>query len=557
MELSVKNKLLALVLLPLIITTILINLTFYLNEVKGLEQELMTFRQQLTDTKRSELKAFLKLAHTAIDKLYKQDIAGENKNAALAILEDMRFAADGYFFIYDSNGVNVMLPTKPELVGQNLYDLKDKNGTPVTAGLIDAAKSGNGFHRYAWHKPSINGLAPKMAYTEYLPKWDWIIGTGIYIDDVNRTLEQFADKRRSKLAQDTWTSIFFAIVVLVIAGVSATFLANKGLKPLHAIVDKLKSIASGNGDLTDRLDNAGNDEIAEVAQAFNRFMDTLQPLVKQIRESALFVQSQAKELDQQASSSVQVIQSHSLETEKVVTAVTEMAATSKEVAHNTVSTAGSIDKANQQITEAQQEVDQAITGINHLVTEINTSSDAIQSLSVQTDKITGVLDVIGAIAEQTNLLALNAAIEAARAGEQGRGFAVVADEVRSLASRTQNSTEEINQMLNALHSGVSLAVSTMEASQSSGGKTVADSASVKQRLTDIDQAVVAIRNMGHQTASAAEEQSTVAEEINQNLVAIQEIVDRLSQDLHHAEQIASALSDSGTDLFSQVSQFKV
>lgn len=251
------------------------------------------------------------------------------------------------------------------------------------------------------------------------------------------------------------------------------------------------------------------------------------------------------------------MQSHCLETDKVVTAVTEMSMTAKEVASNTNATAQAIDDANDQVTEAQREVEQAIQGITELVTEINSTSDAISELSQQTEQITKVLDVIGEIAEQTNLLALNAAIEAARAGEQGRGFAVVADEVRSLASRTQNSTHEIGDMLKQLQSGVSRAVTTMSASQERGVKTAEESALIQQSLSGVHHSIGTIRDMGIQTASAAEEQSAVAEDINQNLVAIQQIVNNINDTLQHAETISTQLSQSGTEIHDLVGNFKL
>ena len=557
MIVKTRDKLLALSVLPLVLITLLITVTYYINGIRGVETQVASFRKDLEHEKKVELKAYLRLAETAIAALYQSDIAGENKAQAKQILTSLRFQDDGYFFVYNSQGVNQVHPIKPELEGKNLYQAKDKNGVLFIKGIIDNAKSGHGYQHYDYHKPSINDLAPKLAYSIYLEKWDWVMGTGIYIDDVDNTLAKYDDKRKAELSTDTLTSVVMALIVVLSTIFIIGYIVAQGIKPLDAMVTKLNSIANGDGDLTERLPVQGRDEVAQLAQAFNQFMDKLQPLIQSIRDNAQEVQNQAQELSRQVSSSNQTVQDHSLETEKVVTAVTEMAATSKEVADNTVATADSIDSANVQINDAQAEVQLAIDGINQLVSEVNTTSDAIQSLSVQTDKITTVLEVIGAIAEQTNLLALNAAIEAARAGEQGRGFAVVADEVRSLASRTQNSTEEINQMLAALHSGVSLAVTTMETSCKRGEQTVSESASVQLKLAGISQAVANIQNMGHQTASAAEQQSKVAEEINQNLVAIQDMVNTLNHDLNHTAEIASVVSNSGSELANRVGQFKV
>ncbi|TNF11802.1 MAG: methyl-accepting chemotaxis protein, partial [Vibrionaceae bacterium] len=327
--------------------------------------------------------------------------------------------------------------------------------------------------------------------------------------------------------------------------------------PLQHVVDSLKAVAAGGGDLTARLKVESHDEVGEVAQAFNAFMDKLHPLIVDLRTSAQDVQSAAADLDVQTTQSSQQMNSHCMETDKVVAAVTEMSATAREVANNTNSTAQAIDSANRQIMDAQKEVNLAIEGIGELVNEVNLTSDAIQELSQQTEQITKVLNVIGDIAEQTNLLALNAAIEAARAGEQGRGFAVVADEVRSLASRTQNSTQEIGEMLQALHQGVSKAVSSMALSQDRGEKTALESVQIKDSLSGISDAVSVIHDMGIQTASAAEQQSAVAEDINQNLVAIQQIVNELSDNLQRSESISTRLAQSGQQMGNLVGHFKL
>ncbi len=334
-------------------------------------------------------------------------------------------------------------------------------------------------------------------------------------------------------------------------------LVARGVAPLQHVVDSLKAVAAGGGDLTARLKVESHDEVGEVAQAFNAFMDKLHPLIVDLRTSAQDVQSAAADLDVQTTQSSQQMNSHCMETDKVVAAVTEMSATAREVANNTNSTAQAIDSANRQIMDAQKEVNLAIEGIGELVNEVNLTSDAIQELSQQTEQITKVLNVIGDIAEQTNLLALNAAIEAARAGEQGRGFAVVADEVRSLASRTQNSTQEIGEMLQALHQGVSKAVSSMALSQDRGEKTALESVQIKDSLSGISDAVSVIHDMGIQTASAAEQQSAVAEDINQNLVAIQQIVNELSDNLQRSESISTRLAQSGQQMGNLVGHFKL
>lgn len=557
MVLKSRSKLLLVTLIPLLLITTLISVVYYINGSNSLEAELARDRQELINTRKKELQAYMMMGVTAIKPLYDTDVNGNNKQAAKEILKAMRFESDGYFFAYDSKGVNTLHAIKPSLEGKNLIGLKDENGVAVIGGLIDASKNGDGFLYFSWHKPTIDAQAPKLGYAEYLSKWDWVLGTGIYIDDIDQQVAMQRELRTQELNEHTLSAVTISVIGLIITSVLTSIIVSKGIQPLQHIAASLQDVAAGGGDLTARLKIESKDEVGEVASAFNEFMDKLHPLMQDIQRSANTVQSVSGQLDQQTSQASAQMQNHCLETDKVVTAVTQMSMTAKEVASNTNATAQAIDDANGQVTEAQREVDQAIDGISKLVDEVNSTSEAIAELSQQTEQITKVLDVIGEIAEQTNLLALNAAIEAARAGEQGRGFAVVADEVRSLASRTQNSTHEIGDMLKQLQTGVSRAVTTMAASQERGAKTVEESSMIQQSLSGVHHSIGTIRDMGIQTASAAEEQSAVAEDINQNLVAIQQIVNRINDTLQHAEGISTQLSQSGSEIHDLVGNFKL
>ncbi|MGY5731072.1 methyl-accepting chemotaxis protein [Vibrio chemaguriensis] len=557
MVLKSRNKLLLITLIPLLLITTLISVVYYINSSKSLEAELARDRQELIETKKKELQAYMMMGVTAIKPLYDTDVNGSNKEAAKEILKAMRFESDGYFFAYDSQGVNTLHAIKPSLEGKNLYDLKDENGVAVIAGLIDASQKGDGFLYFSWHKPTIDAQAPKLGYAEYLSKWDWVLGTGVYIDDIDQQVAMHRELKTQELKEHTLSAVLISVVGLIITSILTSIVVSKGIQPLQHVAASLKDVAAGGGDLTARLKVESQDEVGEVAAAFNEFMDKLHPLMQDIHRSATTVQTVSQDLNTQTSQASGQMQDHCLETDKVVTAVTQMSMTAKEVASNTNATAQAIEDANSQVTEAQREVEQAIEGITELVREIDSTSDAISELSLQTEKITKVLDVIGEIAEQTNLLALNAAIEAARAGEQGRGFAVVADEVRSLASRTQNSTHEIGDMLKQLQNGVSRAVSTMSVSQKRGVKTAEESALIQNSLSGVHHSIGTIRDMGIQTASAAEEQSAVAEDINQNLVAIQQIVNNINETLQHAESISTQLSQSGTEIHGLVGNFKL
>ncbi|MGL5905171.1 MAG: methyl-accepting chemotaxis protein [Shewanella sp.] len=552
-HLSLRNKLLALSLLPLILTLIVLMSVTYYVEQGALDEQIATFRTELVGERQQQIKEATEIGVGIV----KYQLSLPSKGDVKGALRNIRFGSAGYFFIYDTQGVNVFHGLLPEQEGQNKLDMTDPRGTKITVGLLNAAQRGDGHFSYYFKKPNTTEQIEKISYVTMIPGTDWMIGTGAYIDDIDAAV---ADYRQTITEQLSGLSLQLLLIGLVLTGGSCfviILVANRMVLPIKNMADNLNDIAQGEGDLTKRLTVNGADEIAQLGQSFNLFVDKLQTIIGDVADATAKVTNAAHAIHAQTKVMSSQLISHNNETDQVVTAITEMSSTASEVAQNTTQVAEATQAATGDVANAQRCVDASLEEIATLMEQINHAAGSIQSLSAQSQKINSVLSVIGGIAEQTNLLALNAAIEAARAGEQGRGFAVVADEVRSLASRTQASTLEINEMLSALHKLVSQAVKTMEESQQSCVRSVNSSRAISESLGSVTSAVTAINDMSTQIATAATEQSSVTEEINRNVYAIQEIVNDLLKSSEDAARVSQTVSVEGVSLGKLVGQFRI
>lgn len=351
----------------------------------------------------------------------------------------------------------------------------------------------------------------------------------------------------------TSTLLILSLITGVFIGF---FLIRSIIHPVNTLRDIIEKIAA-NSDLTLAVDIKSNDEIGATAKAFNTMMHKIRSLMNRISASATQVATASEEMSAISEQSNQGILHQLSETEQVATAITEMAATVQEVARNAAGASGAASQADEQAAQGNHTVGQVINAIRDLADEVEKTSDVIHELNNESDNIGSVLDVIKSIAEQTNLLALNAAIEAARAGEQGRGFAVVADEVRTLASRTQESTTEIEAMIERLQSGAQNAAHAMDQGKEKTKNTVERAEEAGQALGEITKVVSTITDMNTQIASAAEEQSSVSEEINRNVVSIKDIASETSDGAKQTATASGELAKLAIDLQQIVSTFKV
>jgi methyl-accepting chemotaxis protein len=328
-------------------------------------------------------------------------------------------------------------------------------------------------------------------------------------------------------------------------------------RPLHNLLYRIEQIADGDGDLRVRLDVMSKDELGKLSHAFNRFLDKLQPLIKEVGRVTGEVADSAKSLAGMAAANDRLISSEHAAVDQVSTAATEMSVAVHEVARNAQNAADAARHAETQSREGAQVVGATIHSIRQLAQEVESASDTIQTLEQETANIGAVLAVIKGIAEQTNLLALNAAIEAARAGEQGRGFAVVADEVRALAARTQESTKDIQQMIERLQVGVQNAVKATHSGSARARQSVEQAAGVDQALSVTGDSVQRINDMAAQIATACEEQSSVTEEIARNISDIRDLSNEAALTSEQSTRASQHLSELSYGLAQLVGRFRV
>lgn len=385
----------------------------------------------------------------------------------------------------------------------------------------------------------------------------WIVMVSVPTSKLTQSIAEYQNwsdaQNNAALTQGIWAGL--AAIVVGIAAMA--WLANSLGKILEDLVERFKDAAQGEGDLTYRIEVKGKDETAQLAHWFNMFLSRMQEALCVVMSTADKVDENASSGQASAESSKTKLNAQLAEVDSLATAINEMSAASQEVANAAILAATSANEVQNNSSQGMGRMNVAADAVSALAEKVNHAKSQTENLAQSSAAIQNILSEIGGIAEQTNLLALNAAIEAARAGEAGRGFAVVADEVRNLATRTQTSTEEIRSMLGRLEGETQTIVSLMQESQQQAEETRDETQQVRQALIGINKEIEVINDMNNQIASAAEEQSSVSEEINRNVVMINDTAVDVMGSMAQSVEVSNELSNRAAELQVELKRFKI
>jgi len=459
----------------------------------------------------------------------------------LGFLNDMVSDATklaGSAAIIMSQDTSILASSSPALkVGEKGADIAS-----LKSVLVNATQQKSAIQEY-----QLNGV-DKLMFSKQIvvgdKKWYFVIGLD---KDV-----AFADLQDAK-----YDAIFVALTACVLSVVLAFFVIQALYRPILELKKTITGLSQGDGDLTQRLEVRTKDDLGQIADGVNQFIASLQSMMLEIQNVSLQLQENVESLKGKSTRNAAILESHVSETEQIVAAIEEMNATADAMATDAANTAQLTHKANEASGVSQTTVSQAQTTVSVLVQDVDATAENVQRMSEETDGINAILSVIGEIAEQTNLLALNAAIEAARAGEQGRGFAVVADEVRNLASRTKESTEEIESALSSLLKGNQSVVEAMDTTKERCQETADGMGGVTESLGTMTQFVGDINDLSTQIATAAEEQSSVTQEVSRNMSAISDIVSELDNNSKEALAESETIASVNSSLAAIVGRFKL
>ena len=506
---------------------------------------------RIVDSKREEIKDMVETCFNLVSEYDKRVKAGEfdlqeGQKRAAERTAHLRYGKEGYLWINDMQPKMIMHPTQPALNGKDLSDYKDPKGKAIFVEFVKVCKEkGEGFVEYQWPKPGSADPVPKISYVRAYEPWGWIIGTGAYTDSV-----------AAEIAALRWkTIIAFGLLALVIVTIAVP-LARKITRPLKRIGDTVERMAGG--DLSVRLDDCDTgDEVGILAQSMNTMVSSFNKMIADILESANSVVSTVGVVTSKVEKTARGAQDQSTQASAIATSAEEMSQTINEIARSAQTASSTSSEAMQVAEDGKQVAEGAVTTIDAVHDATGQLATMVEQLNGKVEEIGNIVTVINDIADQTNLLALNAAIEAARAGEQGRGFAVVADEVRKLAERTIGATGEISEKVKAVQEESQRTNESMKQASEKVSEATSFIKRAGESLAHIVEGVQRTRDGITQMATAVEEQSATSEEIARTIEGTTAIARVIEKNSVEVLDDVRGLSDIAARLNASVSGFKI
>ncbi|MBL7048386.1 MAG: methyl-accepting chemotaxis protein [Nitrospira sp.] len=538
-DVSIFNKIIGTSIGTLFITTMVV--MFYMVPLMKADMEKQ---------KREKTRNLVEVAYSILEDFNNQASSGKismdmAKKMAAAHIEKFRYNESDYFWINDLGPTMIMHPIAPKLNGQDLSGKKDENGKYLFVEFVAISKSaGGGFVDYLWPKPGMDKPVEKVSYVKLFKPWGWIVGSGIYIDDINKEIGGMRVKVLVAMLSIIGILLFF--IIRISRSITA---------PIQKCVDMAAEIESGNLNFT--IEIGGQDEVGVLAGVLVSMSKKLRGIVSQINEKTNTVATGSNNVSASSGALSGGIQQQVQKIEQSAAAATEMSQTIINVAGNAAEASGAAKESVQVANEGKLVVDQTVTGMQSIAHSVETSARTIEALGESSKQIGEIINVIKDIADQTNLLALNAAIEAARAGEQGRGFAVVADEVRKLAERTGKATQEISDMINKIQKDTEHSVQSMAEGKGKADEGVELAEKSKESLDKIVEASQRCLDMVQMIATATEEQSTAIEEVSTAMESIAEVSRNSENSVSEITISTENLAKTAYDLKELVGWFRI
>lgn len=577
-----------------LVSTLCVGAYFIVSTVRDNHAQLATYRADLEDSVGSQLKGETEVAYGIIEEYYKKQQAGEltedqAKKEAADRVRDLRYDdGKGYFWIDTVDGNNVVLLGRKDVEGTNRYNAKDPNGFPYIQEINKAAQQeGGGFTRWEFPKPGEIESLPKYGYSIEFQPYHWVIGTGVWIDEIDAIVAQ----KEAKLAANLRTSILESLGVIVLLQILlalfSRYIGANIARPIVRTTERLGVMGTGDfrleGEAAAEMQELASrpDELGTMAQAMQEMNEKVRALMRNVAQTAEYLAASSEELTSSAEQAADVSQSIAESIVKVAGACSEQFDDvqtanehTKKLTQHMQDFEGHLEETGQQVqktsnvaTEGRQGVATAVTGMQSIETNVSHIAELIEGLGENSKQIGEIVDTIAGIAEQTNLLALNAAIEAARAGEHGRGFAVVADEVRKLAEQSQEAASEISERIgriqsstqeavDAMHQGLSEVMDGTKTVQGAGtsfdgiasmvGKAAAASQAMQSSVERLTQSIgridAAVEEINTKSRSVADEAQTVSAATEEETASMHEIADASRKLAEQAQNLQNSIA---------------